>query len=64
MGRVLEKRQWKYLGHALRKRGSVMAVTSILGWEPVGQKALSSEKNPKLLSWLKLERGGSRRGTC
>ena len=36
MGRVLEKRRWKYLGHVLRKRGSAMAVS--LGWEPEGRR--------------------------
>ena len=36
VGRVLEKRRWKYLGHVLRKRGSAMAVS--LGWEPEGRR--------------------------
>ena len=36
MGRVIEKKWWKYLGHVLRKRGSAMAVS--LGWEPQGRR--------------------------
>ena len=36
MGKVMEKRRWKYLGHVLRKRESPMAVS--LGWEPEGKR--------------------------
>ena len=48
MGRVLEKRRWKYLGHAVRKRGSAMAV--ILGWEPEGRIRLGRSKQ----TWRKV----------
>ena len=36
MGKVMEKRRWKYLGHVLRKRKSPMAVS--LGREPEGKR--------------------------
>ena len=36
MGKVMETRRWKYLGHVLRKRESPMAVS--LGWEPEGKR--------------------------
>ena len=36
VGRVMEKRRWKYLGHVLRMRASAMAVS--LGWKPEGRR--------------------------
>ena len=45
MGKVMEKRRWKYLRNVIRKRKFSMAVS--LGWEPEGKTRHVAESGPQ-----------------